>query len=417
MRVERLAIDGGPAKCAGCDWKRTLLGAEERAAVLELMDRSIAGGLAFDRYGGTEVDAYEREFAAFAGCAAATAVSSGTAAIHSALAALHLEPGSEVICPPITDPGSIAPVLMQQCIPVFADTAPESFNVSAPEVEAVWSEHTAAVIAAHIMGEAVDMAPLAALARERGVPLIEDCAQAHGAGYRGQPVGSLGDAGAFSLMGGKHHTAGGQGGMVVSDDAALILEAKRFADRGKPFGAEATEAGSLFLGLNYRMTELEAAIGRVQLRKLPRIVARRRRIVARLRELLAPVPAVVFPPLVARSSASWWFIRLRIDPAHLRVDHDRFAAALAAEGVPCRPRYRFFIYRQPWIRERRTFGESQLPWSLPGRARPVDYEGSCPHAEETVERCLLLSLNESCTDDAVEAVAAAVIKVAAAYAA
>ena len=95
-----MAIEGGPARYADCDWKRTL----------ELMDRNIAGGLAFDRYGGTEVDAYEREFAAFTASAAATAVSSGTAAIHSALAALHLEPGSEVICPPITDPGSIGPV-------------------------------------------------------------------------------------------------------------------------------------------------------------------------------------------------------------------------------------------------------------------------------------------------------------------
>lgn len=154
------------------------------------------------------MDAYEKEFAAHMGTRFATAVSSGTAAVHTAVASLNLEPGREVICPPISDPGGIGPVLASLCIPVFADTDPESFNVSPASVEAKVTSRTGAILVAHIAGEPCDMDGIMAVAKKHNLPVIEDAAQAHDATWAGRKVGSFGTFGAFSLMNGKHHSSG-----------------------------------------------------------------------------------------------------------------------------------------------------------------------------------------------------------------
>ena len=412
-RVERLAIDGGTAAVGGKAKARMLVGKPERKAVLDLLDRSIAEGKAFDRYGGVEVDAYEREFARWLGVKYATAVSSGTAAIHTALSALRLEPGSEVVCSPITDPGAIAPVLFNQCIPVFADTSPRSFCVTPQEVEKAITPRTGAIVAAHIAGEPCRIAEMAAIARRRGIPLIEDCAQSHGATYRGRLTGSFGTLAAFSMMSGKHHTSGGQGGMVLTDDEELYWNAKRFADRGKPFAS--TESTNLFLGLNYRMTELEAAIGRTQLRRLPRFVARRQRLAARLAGHLARTRSFRLGWLPAGAASAYWFLRIRVDLNRLTVEKARVVAALTAEGVPVAPTYTSLIYAQKWFAERRTFGTSGLPWTLPG-VRRIDYTNCCPNAATALDQHLIGAFHEGLSDAAIDAMGKAFVKVDIAYA-
>jgi len=415
--VAKLAIDGGPPVCGGKTWPRYLLGTAEREAAMAVIDRNITQGRAFDRYGGEEVDAYEREFAAFGRRKHATAVSSGTAAIHSILGALHLEPGSEVICSPITDPGAVMPVVFQLCIPVFADTAPDSFNSCAAGVARVLSPRTGAILLGHIAGEPLDIEPVAALARTHNIPLIEDCAQAHGAEYRDCMVGTFGTAAAFSTMSGKHHTSGGQGGMILTDDEALCLEAKRFADRGKPFGSNSPT--NLFLGLNYRMTELQAAIGRVQLRKLPAIVQRRRDLAERLRAHLrdAGVAALRLPEPVPGAKPAWWFLRVAVDENRLKVPKAQLAAALRAEGVPAAATYTTLIYEQRWFRERATFGTSGIPWTLPrrGRRRKYVYEHCCPNAERALATHILVGFHESMPEEAMDLFAEAMLKVEKAY--
>lgn len=389
-------------------FRRSLLGPAEREAVLAVFDRAVANRTAFDRYGGEEVDAYEKEFAAHMGTRFATAVSSGTAAVHTALAALGLEPGCEVICPPISDPGGIGPVLACMGIPVFADTDPESFNITASSVEARITSRTAAIMVAHIAGEPCDMEAIMAVAKKHHLPVIEDAAQAHDATWAGRKVGSYGTFGAFSLMNGKHHTSGGQGGMVTTNDEALYWRAKSFADRGKNFGR--SDVGG-FLGLNYRMTELDAAIGRVQLRRLSGFVQKRRELAARIAERLQDSALFSLGKIPSQGQSAFWFLRIRVHLERTNGDKDGIAAALRKRGVPAAPTYTSIIYNQPWFRDKRTFGLSKIPWSLPQCRHIPDYEHCAPNSEQAMANHLLIAMNESLSLETIDRVADAMQEV------
>ena len=197
----------------------------------------MTGDQALDRYGGRHVDAYEQEFAEYFGAKYATSTSSGTAAVHTAIAALGLEPLDEVITTPITDPGTVAAILFQNCIPVFADVDYNTLNITAEGIEGCLSDRTKAIVVVHLAGQSAEMEPILELARRNHLYVIEDCAQAHGAKYRGKYVGTMGDLGAVSLMSSKHTTSGGQGGMVLTNCIHLYWQAKRFADR-EPFNSQ-----------------------------------------------------------------------------------------------------------------------------------------------------------------------------------
>jgi perosamine synthetase len=412
--LDALAIDGGQPVRTDSMPRRIVVGTEERDAVLTLLDREMAEGGGFDRYGGREVDTFEREFAAHIGTRFATATSSGTAAIHSALAALNLEPYQEVISPPITDPGAVMPIVWQNCIPVFADVDPETFNMDPGSVAERVTERTRAIIVTHLAGQPADVDPILAIARQHHLMVIEDCAQAHDAVYRGRLVGGIGDVGAFSLMSGKHTVAGGQGGMVVTDDEEIYWNAKRFADRGKPFNS--SERRNLFLGLNYRMTELEAALGRVQLRKLPSVVRRRRALVAQLGQRIADLGTVRLGKVIEGAESSYWFLFLRIDEARLRVTKDRFAEAVKAEGLPVAPSYDHIVYDAPWLRDRRTFGHSGHPWTSAPFGRDLPYDECCPNARRAIATHMMVALHEGWSEREVGDLARALRKVERAYA-
>ena len=407
---DALAIDGGTPAVKAFPPRR-LIGLSERKAILELVDRSIEQGLAFDRYGGVETDCYEKEFAAWLGVSHATAVSSGTAAVHTALSALALEPGSEVICSPITDPGAVMPVVWNLCIPVFADTSPETFNVTPQSVEAVVSERTRAIIVGHIAGDPAAIDEIVAIAAHHRLPLIEDCAQAHGATWRGRRVGSFGTISAWSLMSGKHHTSGGQGGMVCTNDSDLCQRAKRFADRGKSMD---NRRENLFLGLNYRMTDLEAAIGRVQLARLVGCVVRRQQLVSHLAERMNGKKAFSIGYVPHEGKSAYWFLRIRVHLDRLKVDKAQAAKALAAEGVPAAATYTSLIHKQAWFAQRITFGRSGLPWTLPG-VKAIDYEASTPNAAAALANHMICSFHEDIDEATIDAMARAFAKVERAY--
>ena len=411
--ADKLAIEGGAPVRSDPMPRRIVVGQEERQALLALLDREVAQGGGFDRYGGTEVDAYEREFAEHVGAAFGNAVSAGTASIHTALGALRLEPYSEVITPPVTDPGAVMPIVWMNCIPVFADVDPDTFNLDPASVAERVTERTRAIIATHLAGQPADLDPILAVARRHNLPVIEDCAQAHDATYGGNLVGGLGTFGAFSLMSGKHSVAGGQGGMLLTDDEELYWNAKRFADRGKPFNS--TEKRNLFLGLNYRMTELEAAMGRIQLRKLPDIVRRRQEVVARLGERIADLQAVRLQKVIDRAKSAYWFLLLKIEASGLRVTKEEFARAVAAEGLPVSAAYDHVVYDAPWMRDRKTFGTSGLPWASPN-GRDVRYDPDpCPNARKAIAAHFMCSLHEGWGEREVDDLAAALRKVERAY--
>jgi dTDP-4-amino-4,6-dideoxygalactose transaminase len=409
----RLAIDGGsPVRTAPLP-QRIVVDDDVKQAALAVLDPEMRQGGGFDRYGGSEVDAYEQEFAAYFGARFATSTSSGTAAIHTALAALRPEPGGEVINSPVTDPGGVMPIVWMNLVPIFADVDPDTFNMDPRSVAARVTDRTRAIIVTHLAGQPADLDPILETARARNIPVIEDCAQAQDALYKGRKVGSIGTLGAFSLMGGKHSTAGGQGGMVLTNGEGLYWNAKRFADRGKPFNSD--ERKNVLLGMNYRMTELGAAIGRVTLRKLPRIVRRRRELAGLLQERLRDLQAIHLGKVIDGATPAYWFLFLKVDALRLRVGHDQVAAAIAAEGIPVQARYDHLVYEAPWLRDRITFGTSGWPWSLTPEGRAIDYDGSCPNARRAIDSHLLLTFHEGYTERDVEDIALALRKVELAY--
>ncbi|MCF7838319.1 MAG: DegT/DnrJ/EryC1/StrS family aminotransferase [Candidatus Marinimicrobia bacterium] len=356
---------------------RHLFGVEEREAVLRLLDEAIEKGSHILGYNGPEEEAYCQEFAAFLGGGYADGVNSGTNAVYVALRALELEPYGEVIVPPISDPGGIMPVPLCNLIPVPADSAPGSFNTSAEQIAERLTPRTRAILVAHISGIPVDMDPIMELAAKHNLPVIEDCAQAHGALYKGRKVGTLGDIAAFSTMFGKHHATGGQGGVVFTKDERLYWKVRQHADRGKPFGvtltggagagvgAAASAGGNLLAALNCNMDELHACIGRVQLKKLPEFIRLRRAFAQRVAEgcrALKGIRLVGDPP---GCEGVYWFLFFQFDPEMYTVDKAEFVAALTEQGLPFAPSYLFIPTRQPWAVARHVFGDGSagLPWS------------------------------------------------------
>ncbi|MCX6984881.1 MAG: DegT/DnrJ/EryC1/StrS family aminotransferase, partial [Lentisphaerae bacterium] len=188
--------------------------------------------------------------------------------------ALQLPPFSEVIVGCVTDPGGMMPIVLNNCIPIVADVVPGSFNTGAAMIEPLITGRTKAILVAHIGGEPANMPEIMALAKKHNLKVIEDCAQSHMAKINGRNVGSFGDIGAFSLMFGKHMCTGGQGGAVFTKSEEMYWNIRRAADRGKAFNLP-DGSTNVVPAINCNMDEIHAVIGRVQLRKLPDIVARR----------------------------------------------------------------------------------------------------------------------------------------------
>lgn len=234
---------------------------------------------------GPEVAAFEREFAAGSGAAFGIGVNSGTSALHLALLAAGVEPGDEVITVPFTFVATAAAIRYVGAIPRFVDIDPRSFTMDVERVEAALTTRTKAVIPVHLYGQPVDMDPLLDLARRHGIVVIEDAAQAHGARYKGRPVGGLGDYGCFSFYPGKNLGAYGEGGMIVTNqpDAAERLRLLR------DWGARQKYHHDI-LGFNYRMEGVQGAILRVKLRYLDGWNQKRRNAAALYSSLLATVP-------------------------------------------------------------------------------------------------------------------------------
>ena len=371
---------------------RIIFDEREKAAILGVVEKTMTGPEAIDMYGkGPQVTSYEKEFAEYFGVKYAAAVSSGTAAIHSAVGALRLEPGSEIITTPITDPGTVAPILMQNCIPIFADVEYETLNLSVRSIEKNITGRTRAIIAVHLAGQPCDMEPIMEIARNHNLYVIEDCAQAHGAKYKGRYVGTIGDLGVFSLMAGKHMNSGGQGGMVITNHEELYWNTKRFSDRGKPFNSE--EKTNLLLGLNYRMTELQAAVGRVQLTKLADIKRKRQCVVEKLREGMSGLQAFQLWKFIDDGEVNPWFAFVRFNQDRMKINKEEAATILAELGLPVGAHYVVPIYNQYWIKNRVTYGNSQYPWSMPG-VREIDYTNCCPSAERALEDHMTLYLHE-----------------------
>ena len=293
---------------------------------------------------GQEGRAFEREFAEACCRRHGIALANGTVALELALQVLGIGPGDEVVVTPRTFVASAGCIVLRGARPVFADVDPVSQNITAESVERVLSPRTRAVIAVHLAGWPCEMAPLLEFVRARGLSVIEDCAQAHGATYHGRPVGSFGDLATFSFCQDKIMTTGGEGGMLLTDDEALWKAAWAHKDHGKSYDAVYNREhapGFRWLhesfGTNWRITEMQAAIGRVQLRKLPRWLERRRRNAATLTACLQHIPAlrVTNPPDHVGHAYYKYYLFVRPERLRKGWHRDRIMEAIADEDVPC----------------------------------------------------------------------------------
>ena len=385
-------------------------GPEEETLVVEALRSGC-----LSRNGGTMVKGLEQDFAAVLGVRHAVACSSGTACVHLALAALDLEPGDEVIVPPITDIGSILPVLWQNAIPVFADVDPLTMVIDPAEVQKRITPRTRAVIAVHLAGMPCPMDELIRICKRHGIVLIEDCSQAYWAEYKGRLVGGMGDFGCFSLQQSKHMSCG-EGGLMVTSNDAYARRSLLFSDKAWP--RESTSLGStrfLFLSQNYRMSELAGAVAWAQLKKVQSNVTHRRARAAELTAQITGLDGVMAPHTPADTNPAYWLYMLRVN-ASARCTAADFGAALVAEGVPAWVQYIIDpLYLSPVFTTPQTYGTSGYPFSqFPHQAFE---RGLCPHAEETLSQVIAIHWNENYTAAQVTEIATAIRKVAAHFAA
>jgi UDP-N-acetylglucosamine 2-epimerase len=307
------------------------LGEEE----VELAARAIRSGT-LNSTKGTFVARLEKEFAAQYGVKHAIACASGTAAVHCAIAALKLRAGDEVITTPITDMGAITPILYEGAVPVFADVDPDTINVTADTIRAQLGARTRAIVVTHLFGLPCRMAPILQLARERGIPVIEDSAQAFFAEDSAGRVGTLGTIGCFSLQQGKHMTTG-EGGIVVTNDDAIARQVFLFVNKAWGYGDP--QPDHYFPALNYRLTELQGAVAIAQLRKVRWVVERRRAVAARLTQALAGIAGIALPFVPPGVGHAWWKYAFMVDKDAIRGGAVELGKRMKARGVFCVPRY------------------------------------------------------------------------------
>ena len=287
---------------------------------------------------------FEREFAVWCGVPHAVSLANGTLALDAALRALGIGPGDEVIVTPRTFLASVSSVVNAGARPVFADVDGESGNISPASVAAVLSPATRAILCVHLGGWPCEMDGLLGLARSHGLKLIEDCAQAHGASYRGRSVGAIGDVGAWSFCQDKILTTGGEGGMVTTHDPALWSAMWSYKDHGKSWDAVyKREHGPGFkwlhesFGTNWRMLEVQAAIGRIQLKLLPEWSSRRRQLAEFLASVARDLPALRVPQVPAHMVHAYYRQYFYVRPEALRAGwtRDRIVDEIRALQVPC----------------------------------------------------------------------------------
>ena len=329
---------------------------------------------------GQECREFEKEFATWCGSRYAVALSNGTSALEVALKALGIGPGDEVVVTPRTFIASASAIVMMGARPVFADVDPDSQNITAATIRPVLGPRTRAIICVHLAGWPCEMDAIMALAQAHDLKVVEDCAQAHGARYRGHSVGTLGHIAAWSFCQDKIMTTGGEGGMVTTDDPQLWEKVWSFKDHGKSWHSvydKQHPPGFRWVhddfGTNFRMTELQAVLGRIQLKRMPLWHALRNLYARKLWQAAATVPALRVPVLPDHIQHAAYKAYVFVRPEHLQAgwDRDRIMAELNAAGVPCYSGSCSEIYReQAFIRhglapeqrltQARVLGETSL---------------------------------------------------------
>jgi perosamine synthetase len=351
-RNEKLAILGGDPVRRTRMPPRLALGDEEVRMIQQVIayyrEQEVDPG-----YQGPFEKLYTDAFVAMMGGGYADAVATGTASIYVALAALDLPKDSEVLISPITDPGSLSAIILNGLKPRLCDSKPDSYNIGVEEVAARLTPAVSAICVVHAAGQATEIDQIVAVAHERGVKVLEDPSQAHGAKIRGRPVGSFGDIAAFSTMYRKAHMTGPSGGVVYCRDLELYRRVLAHADRGKPRWREdfsdRDPSTYLFPALNHHTDEISCAIGVASLARLDNTITRRLAYVTDVAAGLAENARICRAyPLGPNDSP--FFFPIVVDTDRIRCSKIEFAEAVRAEGIDLNPHYRFVVDEWPWVR-------------------------------------------------------------------
>jgi len=377
------------------------LGAEEIAHVSDAINSGVLTSTK-----GSFVKELEQRFASMIGAKHGYACSSGTAAVHCAIAAVDPEPGDEIITTPITDMGALTPIVYQGAVPVFADVDPSTYNVTAKTIEERISERTKAIIVTHLFGNPCEMNSIMELANAKGIPVIEDCAQAFLTSYGDDYVGAIGTIGCFSLQQGKHITTG-EGGLVVSNNEEYARRMFLFINKAWGYGDQNPD--HYFLALNYRMSELQGAVALGQLGKLEQVVTSRVRSADSFTSQLRGLAGIATPDISGGSVHTYWKYCVNVDANVIPGGSVALGQQLRERGIACAPRYiQKPAFECQVFRDQRTFGNSRFPFNL-ARPEAVNYDRSrFAGTYQALEHVLVLPWNELYTDDHVNFIANAI---------
>lgn len=403
--MARLALKGGtPIRSKDNVFPPyTVIGEEEKKAALRVLDSGILskhlGCWDPDFYGGAEVRAFEKEWAAKFGVKYAVAMNSATSGLIAAVGALGIEPGDEVIVSPYTMCASASAPLFYGAIPVFVDVEPEYFCLDPKSVEAAITPRTKAIVVVDIFGLPHDADALRAVAKKHNIPVIEDAAQAPGALYNGRFAGTLSDIGVYSLNYHKHiHT--GEGGMVVTNDEELAERLRLIRNHAEGVvGEKGTQNLVNMVGFNFRLTEIQAAIGREQLKKLDRLIKERQKNCAYLSGKISKVAGIKSAPTRPECTHVYYLHPFFYDEKIVGVPRDQFINAVKAELPPTALResegplltngYEKPLYLLPLFQKQTAFGKNGYPFKGAHYKGFARYEkGMCPVAEELYEKKL-----------------------------
>ena len=384
-----LAIHGGDPLRTRPFGPRWYFGEEEKRHLAEVIDDASEPAVTDDSQrwrSRFKVNAFCETFARRHGAYYAVPTNSATAAIHTAIAAINPEPGDEVITTPVTDTGGILGIMLQNCIPVFADSDPDTFNIDPVDIERCVTERTRAIIATHLHGNPCDMEAIMDIGRRHGIPVIEDCAQSHLASYQGKLAGTIGDIGIWSF-GGKTLTTGA-GGMLMTNNEEFAQRASAFVRRGSEDGIAfrsslapepepvQTRGYAALLGTSYAMTDLTAALGLAQYSRWDEATEVRKRTAEILNEVVPGLPGFKVQKVRPGDVNSYYTYAYKIDPEVAGVSSEDFAEAVNAEGIPdCHGPYISgrALHTYTLFTEEDTYGKSGFPFVDGHGNRRIDY--------------------------------------------
>lgn len=402
--MPKLAINGGSKVRNEKFPSQTTIGQEERIAVNRVIDSGVfsrfLGTWHEDFYGGPEIQALEKEWAEFFNVKHAIAVNSATSGLSCAIGAAGIGPGDEVIVSPYTMTASAIAPLIYNAIPVFADIEEDFFCLAPESIEQHITDRTKAILVVNIFGQPYDAERINAIAAKNGLVVIEDSAQAPGTKYNGRWAGTLGDIGIFSLNYHKHiHT--GEGGIIVTNNDDYADKLRLIRNHAEAVIDEKGYSSLVnMIGFNFRMTEIQAALGREQLKKLPDLLAERQKNVAYLSAELAKIPCLEPAKVRANCEHAFYVHPLKFDQRIAGMHRDVFLEAIRAELMPIELRetegikvnggYVKPIYLQPLYQEKIAYGSFGCPWSCEKYEGRISYnKGICPVTEKMYEDVLI----------------------------